>query len=151
MDSNTFNKVSLPDLFTKRLALNTKTEKEIREELISFSELHKKDLNETIYVFVKNILKQDLFFRMEEEVRNSFLFDAIYWSSAIETKKKIRPKNIESVPTEKVKDFYTKLQKEMILSLLRKHKDKEFMLNIELSKYLILFYELSCIKRNRRK
>jgi len=87
---------------------------------------------------------------MNSKLADNILFEAAYWASIKETKKKIRPKDIESLPKNKNTDFYTKLQKEVILSLLKEYKENDLILEIELNKYLVIFYELSCIKRDRR-
>jgi len=151
MNSENINQsITIPTPFIKRLVYLSLSESRIREELKDFSIQHNLETKQTIYFFIKKLLKLDMFFEIKKEIIEPLLFEAVYWSSTVETKKKIRPKEICKVPTEKNNDFYTDLQKEMILAIHRKYNNS-MALEIELKRFLILFYELSCIKRDRRK
>jgi len=142
--------ITIPDLFVKRISQHTKKEP-IEEELKKFSRYHSLDYEFVFYTFVKKILKSDLFFKMNRDIANDILFQAVYWASGKETKKKIRPTSMQKVPKDKTKNFYTKLQKDTVLALCREFKDRPETLDIEMNDYLSMFFELSCIKRDRRK
>lgn len=143
-------KIIIPELFIKRLVKNIKTEEELKEEIKRFADFHSQDYEEVLYFFIQNILSLGIYFKTKKEFFDEILFEVIYWASIKETKKKTRPKNIKGIPSDKVDNYYTKLQKEMILALSKEYQDRKMLLEIELNRYLLVFYELSCIKRDRR-
>lgn len=149
MEFNKFSKISLPDLFVKRLLRDSKSYNDAKKELGIFSKRHDFNAEETIYFFTKKIIKDGLFFELNEDIKSELLFNSIYWASLQETKKKTRPKNGASIPKEKDKNFYTKLQKDLVMAIYKEYSQHEALLEIKLTESLIFFYELSCIKRNR--
>jgi hypothetical protein len=150
-----YSLVSFPTPFLLRLK-NIKDEKELREALVSFSEINKLEEKEVIYFYVKTILKNGFFFEMEERAVNELLFEAAYWASIKETKQKIRPKNFYDVKDKKNQKFFSKLTKAIIEALIEKYHSKEsgndnIQFSLKLSEYLEVLYEVSCVKRDRFK
>ncbi len=142
MEFNKFSKVAIPDLFVKRLLKDSKSFNDVKKELTVFAKRHEFNIDETIYFFTKKIINDDLFLDLEDSIKSELLFSSIYWASLQETKKKTRPKNGVSIPKEKDKNFYTKLQKEIIMAIYRRYQIQESLLEIKLTEYLIFFYEL---------
>jgi hypothetical protein len=153
---NIVDTIILPELFIKRIIKNS-TKNSILEELTSFSNMHNYNLDQVIYSFVMFVLNKNLYESIETKVFDEFVYTACYWASNIETKKKIRPSNMENMPKEKNKNYYTKLQQKILLAVFKKFENKNSSISadlnfqLEIGKYLILFFELSCIKRDRRK
>lgn len=152
------SQISFSNPFLMRLrALSSR--KEISSSLSDYAKRYKFEECEVNYFFIKAILNNGFYFQMDEEIVKELLFDAIYWASIKETKQKIKPKNFNDVKDKKVHKYYTKLMTTLVNSLVAKHfveedtkEDKDMKLikfNLELSKYMELMYELSCIKRNR--
>jgi len=143
--------IRIPDIFIKRLIVTNRNKEDILEELILLSRKHRYEMNELIYYFVMKCFKMNLYFETKKENIEYFLFEAVYWSSVTETKKKIRPKTMADIPLEKNNDVYTKLQKNATLAIFHKFKEDKIELEIQLNNIFRTFFELSCIKRDRRK
>lgn len=126
--------------------------KEIKAELADFAiknDFHKKEVT---YAYVRVILKNGVFFSIDREVANNLLFDAAQWASTLESKQKTKPKKIEDIKEKRNSKPFTKLLKHLINSLIiefHSHENDNIKFDIELSDYLEIMYELSCIKRDR--
>jgi len=114
-----------------------------------------------LYYLVRTLLDKDMFFSLEEEIYKDLFFNAAYWASKTETKQKNRPKNFNGVGDKKIERYFTKLISAVMSALMKKHNISnedihnntmnEIKFNLELSEYLNLMFEISCIKRNRNK
>jgi len=144
------SKYEMSELFIKRLVLYSKSVEEIKQSLIDKFGSKKEDILEANYYFVLHSLTHNLFFR-NEDLMKPFLFEAMYWASNKQTKKKIRISNLDDIEKNKNDDFYTKLETLLYVSIAKEYKDKEFLLPIKIGDYARAFYELSCIQRDKRK
>lgn len=128
--------------------------KEIRHELGEFAnnnDFHKKEVT---YVYIRMILKNGSFFEFDREIVNTLLFEAAQWASTLESKSKTKPKKFEDVREKRSAKPFTKLLKHLINALVIEFHSSEndnIKFDIELSDYLEVMYELSCIKRDRNK
>lgn len=141
--------IIFPVPFLNRI-VNLKSENEIRTSLIEFSKIHKYDEEEVNYYFVLTILKNDMFFEIESLVINLF-FEAAYWASLQENKQKIRPKNIDEIQSKNCLRVYTKLAQFIIEGVTKKYyvsNEDNMLYKIELSKYIEIMHEISCLKRS---
>jgi flagella basal body P-ring formation protein FlgA len=150
-----FHLVTFSEPFLNRLK-TMKSLENIRNELISYSSLHNIDSQETIYFYVRTILKNGTYFKYNQEISEGLFFEAAYWSSKKETKQKIRPKNFNDIKEKKNQKLFSKLQKSITLALIEEYYDKNSDLDnikfkLELNKYIETMYEISCIKRDRLK
>lgn len=145
--------VMIPNPFLLKLKKITCI-KEIKNELQEFAnnnEFHKK---EVIYTYVRIILKNGHFFETDREISNTLLFEAAQWASTIESKSKTKPKKYEDIKEKRNQKPFTKLMKYLINALVVEFYSNEndnIKFEIELSDYLEIMYELSCIKRDRNK
>ncbi len=146
--SNT--KVEMGVLFVKGLVLYSKKVEEVKDALINKFGSKKEEILEANYFFVLNSLTHNLFFE-NEELMKPFLFEAMYWASNKQTKKKIRISSLDDIEKNKNEDFYTKLETLIYTAIAKKYKDKDFLLPIKIGDYTRAFYELSCIQRDKRK
>lgn len=140
----------IPIIFIKKTLENNSSKKEIETILKEFSSKHNFTLVEVNYFFIKEILKHKLFFNLKEELREPLLYDAIYWASINETRSKTRPKSYKDIKDGKHNAFFTQLQKEMIKCIYNSYEVSSPNFDIILEKYLSFFFDLSCIKRNRK-
>lgn len=120
---------------------------EIKKALENYAETHNCGIHETIYVFTRELFVSNLYFSLNEEIADEFLFTAISWASATEKTKKSKPKRASEIKNIKDKAYFTQLQQEAITSIVRTNSLDETKGKILLNKYLIFFYELSTIKK----
>lgn len=140
----------IPILFIKKTLENNYSSKDISIKLKDFSNRNNYNLIEVNYFFIKEILKHKIFFNLKEEIREPLLFEAIHWASVNETRSKIRPKSYKDIKEGKHNAFFTQLQKEMIKCIYNSYEITSPNFDIILEKYLSFFFDLSCIKRNRK-
>jgi hypothetical protein len=151
MESNFFEKIPMiAPLYLKSVLREYKTYSELVEELKFYSDKHSFNYEYTLYIFLLNCLKNDDFFKLNEGLRENLLYDSSFWASLNETRRKTRPTSYEDIAEDKKDAFFTKLQKEVIKGIYRAYDPNHPMFDIILSKYLLLFFDLSCIKRDRR-
>ena len=139
--------------FLRRLEMISSIE-DIKEELKTYSERNNVGYNETVYSYVKTILKNGTYFGRNIHVSQELFFEAAFWSSKLETKQKIRPKNFNDIKDKKNSEFFSKLTQSVILALIEHFYEKDSDLDnikfkLELSSYIKTLYEVSCIKRDR--
>lgn len=149
MAYNNYNTPIIPSVFIKKIIQNAKTKKTIEKELIEFANKNKFHPEHTIYSFVKESLRIDVFFNIPEDIRHSLLFDAIIYASLNETKSKIKPQNYKDIKEGKKDAYFINLQQELINSVYRNLDTKSFNFNIILDYYLNMFFELSCLKKGK--
>lgn len=149
-----YNLVTFNKPFLQKLK-NLDDKNEIKNILIEYGNRNNYEEGEVIYFYIKNILSNGFFFEMKETVINEIFFEAAYWASTKETKQKIRPKNFNDIKDKKTQKFFTKLTQALIVAITKKYyvcSENEMdnvKYNLELSKYLEVMYEVSCVKRNR--
>ena len=141
--------VEIPEIYMKRVVSSSNNYKELKKELFDFSERHSLEKDEVIYFFVLKTIKKETFLKIKEEIALDLLYDAIYWSSKIENKKKTRPKNAKGIKELKIPNKFILLQKELT-KLIFKELNGDVLFDEKLIKYLNFFFELSSIKRDRR-
>lgn len=139
----------IPLNFIKRTIQNSKEKKDFKESLTDFSKKNSFDLDYTIYIFIKESLRLNIFFNIQEDIRNDLLFEAIIFGSLNEPKLKIKPKNHKDIKEGKKDAFFTQLQKELIKFLYRNMDINSFNFDITLDYYLNLFFELSSYKKGK--
>lgn len=149
MAYNNYNTPIIPSIFIKKIIQNAKTKKTIEKELIEFANKNKFHPEHTIYSFVKESLRINVFFNIPEDIRHSLLFDAIIYASLNETKSKIKPQNYKDIKEGKKDAYFINLQQELINSVYRNLDTKSFNFNIILDYYLNMFFELSCLKKGK--
>lgn len=149
MAYNNYNTPIIPSIFIKKIIQNAKTKKTIEKELIEFANKNKFHPEHTIYSFVKESLRIDVFFNIPEDIRHSLLFDAIIYASLNEAKSKIKPQNYKDIKEGKKDAYFINLQQELINSVYRNLDTKSFNFNIILDYYLNMFFELSCLKKGK--
>lgn len=149
MAYNNYNTPIIPSVFIKKIIQNAKTKKTIEKELIEFANKNKFHPEHTIYSFVKESLRIDVFFNIPEDIRHSLLFDAIIYASLNEAKSKIKPQNYKDIKEGKKDAYFINLQQELINSVYRNLDTKSFNFNIILDYYLNMFFELSCLKKGK--
>lgn len=149
MAYNNYNTPIIPSVFIKKIIQNAKTKKTIEKELIEFANKNKFHPEHTIYSFVKESLRINVFFNIPEDIRHSLLFDAIIYASLNETKSKIKPQNYKDIKEGKKDAYFINLQQELINSVYRNLDTKSFNFNIILDYYLNMFFELSCLKKGK--
>ena len=141
--------VVFSDNYIATLTRSNTTYKELLKELKAYAEMHGFDLEETIYSFIIKIIKKKIYFNFDLKEYDELLYDAIYWASKEENKKKTRPKRAKEIKVSKDINKYIFLQKEMLKLIYEEYKD-EFLFDEYLVKYFTIFFELSSIKRDRR-
>jgi len=113
-----------------------------------------------VYYLVKTLLDYDMFFKLKSSTYEDLFYNAAYWASRAETKQKNRPKSFNGVGDKKTERFFTKLTHSVMSALIIKHNISfdsdihkssmaEIKFNLELSEFLNLMFEISCVKRNR--
>lgn len=132
----------------------------INKRIIDISSKFDNDKGAATYYLVRTLLEKDIFFSLDKEIYEELFFTAAYWSSAMETKQKNRPKSFNSVSDKKNERFFTKLTHSIMSALIVKHNIStvdihkntinEIKFNLELSLFLNLMFEISCIKRKRQ-
>ena len=141
--------IEIPEIFITRILSSSTNYKDLKEKLNEFSDRHLFDRDEVIYFFVLKLIKKEKFLIIKEDIALEALYDAIYWSSKIENKKKTRPKNAKSIKDLKSPNKFILLQKELT-KLIFKELGDDVLFDEKLIKYLNFFFELSSIKRDRR-
>jgi len=141
--------VEIPDNYINTILRSNSSYSDIKKELLIFSNRHNFDYDEVTYTFVLHLIKKEKFLKIKEEIALESLYDAIYWSSKLENKKKTRPKNAKSIKDLKSQNKFIHLQKELT-KLIFKELNGDILFDEKLVKYLNFFFELSSIKRDRR-
>ena len=143
--------VIFAERYIKTLVKTKLTHKELKKELKDYSSKFDFELEETVYYFILKIIKLKLYFDLDIKEYDEILYDAIYWSSKEENKKKTRPKTAKEIKLNKDVNKFVYLQKEMIKLVNITFYGKNDLLEDEyLIKYMTIFFELSSIKRDRR-
>ena len=75
--------------------------KEISKEIESIAAESKMEKGEVYFVFVNALLKNDIFFLLEESIRQELYYKALYWASWKETRQKNKPKSFTDVASKK--------------------------------------------------
>lgn len=141
--------IEIPEIFITKILSSSTNYKDLKEKLNEFSDRHLFDRDESIYFFVLKLIKKEKFLNIKEDIALEALYNAIYWSSKIENKKKTRPKNAKSIKDLKSPNKFILLQKEL-MKLIFKELEGDVLFDEKLIKYLNFFFELSSIKRDRR-
>ena len=141
--------VIFSDNYINTLTKQNKTYKDILKEINSYSEMHGFDEEEAVYFFILKIIKKRLYFDFDIKEYDELLYDAIYWASKEENKKKTRPKRAKDIKISKDVNKYIVLQKE-VFKLLHEQYGEELLFDEYMVKYFTIFFELSSIKRDRR-
>lgn len=141
--------IEIPEIFITNIISSSSDYKDIKEKLKDFSDRHSFDKDEVTYFFVLKLIKKEKFLKIKEDIALESLYDAIYWSSKIENKKKTRPKNAKNIKDLKSPNKFILLQKELT-KLIFKELGDDILFDEKLIKYLNFFFELSSIKRDRR-
>ncbi len=150
MEFNLEKVPTISTLFMKGLIRDQKSYKGLIEQIKFYADYHSFDFEYTRYIFLLTCLKNHEFFNIEEDIRENLLYDSTFWASLNETKRKTRPANHEDFSDEKKDAFFTKLQKEVIKSIYHSFDHTLPTFDIILNKYILFFFDLSCIKRDRR-
>lgn len=135
--------------FLKRL-ININHEEDIKKELLDYSVKQNRKFEEINYFFIMNIIKSGDFFKIEANIINLY-FEAAFWASEQEVKQKVRPKKISDIQNKKGVRVYLKLIQNTIEGLNKKYYiqgEENVVYSIELSKFLNILFEISCIKRS---
>jgi len=132
----------------------SQTEQELREKLINYSEINNYENIQVIYFYIIAALRTGQYFEIDREIIINLFFEAAYWASAKETRQKLRPKCISDIKIKKKQHLFIQLSKELMVAITRKYfnlpKDPDnIKYNVEVSNYLDILYEISCIKRDR--
>lgn len=130
----------IPLSFIKKIYKNSFFD--LLSELKRYSQIHEYDLVETVYVFTRETIIKDLFFLMNEDIRDEILFISISWAATVEKTKKTKPKNAKEIRYIKDNPFFTQLEQELIKCIHRNYNLSEQKGSLELNKYLLFFYEL---------
>lgn len=141
--------ITIPLNFIKKSVQNYQNKKDLLEILKDYSIKNKIDLEILKFFFIKEVLRNNLFFKLDVDSRDSILFDAIFIASLNENKNKIRPKTYKDIKDDRQDTMLISLQKELIKSLFRNLDNTSFEFNITLNKYLLFFNDLSCVKRRK--
>jgi len=141
--------VIFSDNYIKTLTKQNITYKDILKEIKKYSDMHNFDQEEAVYSFVLKVIKSKTYFEFDIKEYDELLYDAIYWSSKEENKKKTRPKRAKEIKISKDSNKYIFLQKE-IFKLIYEEYENETLFDEYLVKYFTMFFELSSIKRDRR-
>ena len=129
----------VPKLFIKTKLNSSKNHLEVLKKITEFAQKQKFELDNTIYSFTKEAIMSDLYFKYDQDIMEHLFFRSFKWASKKEEKSKVELKSFQDVRDNKKNQLYTILMRELVKSIYRNDlKNKE----IELSKYIILFYEL---------
>lgn len=142
--------ILIPNNYISTLIKTCNTHKEVKKELKTYSDRHGYDEEETVYYFVLKLIKNKIYFELNTKEYDELLYDAIYWSSKEENKKKTRPKNAKDIKVKKDNNKFISLQKEILKLTYDNFASEEFLFDEYLVKYFTIFFELSSIKRDRR-
>ena len=103
--------------YISNITKSCKTHKDVKKELKTYSDRHGYNEEETVYYFVLKLIKNRVYFELDTKEYDELLYDAIYWSSKEENKKKTRPKNAKEIKIKKDNNKFISLQKEMLKTL----------------------------------
>lgn len=140
----------IPLNFIKKTIQTSDSEKNLFSKLNDFAKNQDFDLDIIKYFFTKELLKQNFFFTINEEIREALLYDAIYWASLMESRIKTRPKNFKEIKDGRKNPLFVQLQKEVIKSIYKNFDSTSMSFDIKLEYHLSFFFELYSIKRNRK-
>ena len=140
--SNIYYFPTLKKAFVKNI-LGLASLKEIIERLKCYATLHQYKIEETIYVFVRETFLLDLFFQIEEKVRDELLFRALEWASPREKRRKILPKSAKEISQTRSSPYFSSIQQNMMEAIFRKYNMEEMQGKLILNKYIVFFYEMS--------
>jgi hypothetical protein len=132
--------------FCKKIILLDKNQ--VEREIIEYSKKQQLDTILCTYQLVLELLKNNLFFEMSKDSSCFLLFKSLEWASEVDTKTRVKCKNCDDLKNSRKIQYFIKLEKEFIKSFFR-NKDYNFNFDIELSKYLYMFFELSQQNKNK--
>lgn len=141
--------IIIPLQFMKKTIQSNQNKKSLIDALKDYAGKNKLDLEFLKFSFIKESLRNNLFFKMDLDTRDSLLFDAIFLASLNENKNKVRPKTYADINDDRPDTLLISLQKELIKYLFRNLDNSSFEFNIILNKYLLFFNDLSCVKRKK--
>lgn len=150
MESNIETLPVIPAIFIKNTLSESKEYTDLTEKILFFADYHSFDYEYTRYIFMLNILKNNLFFEMNENLRENLLYESTFWASLNECRKKIKPTSHDDFSEDKKNAFFTKLQTEVFKAVIKTKDINSPSFDIMLNKYILFFFDLSCIKRDRR-
>ena len=149
MNNNNNSLITFSQNFLKSITLRGFTCNSAVETLTQYANRNNFDVDETIYYFVVKLFSDDLFFTLDESEAKEILYLAIFWASYVSIKsgtRKALAKKVTLNPRDHNK--YIALQSKVVHSIHKNFSGLDALDRLEV--YLLIFFELNCVKRKKK-